>query len=158
MKKYKIFLFVWAIIWIALDQITKQWAEQSFQYAVANPVIPFLNWTLVYNKGAAFSFLADFPGWQRWFFSVVSGLATIGLSVWICKLKGHQKFTGLGLAFILSGAVGNLIDRSLYGHVIDFIDVYYQNWHWPVFNVADIAVCIGVFMLLINNFFEKEAE
>ena len=158
MKKYKIFLFIWVIIWIVFDQVTKQWAEQSFEFAVANPVLPFLNWTLVYNTGAAFSFLADFSGWQRWFFIIVSALASLGLIYWILKLKDHQKFTGLGLAFILSGAIGNLIDRSLYGHVIDFIDMYYKTWHWPVFNTADIAVCIGVVMLLINSFFEQDPE
>ncbi len=134
---------------IVLDQLTKYWAEHHLTLRIADPVIAFLNWTLVYNKGAAFSFLSDASGWQRWFFISLSTVVCSILLVWIHRLPHKITLTAVALALVLGGAFGNLIDRIRLGHVIDFIDMYYQQWHWPAFNIADSAITIGAILLAI---------
>jgi signal peptidase II len=144
-------------IWISIaiiiaDQITKIVADQYLQYGQPVAVMPMFNFTLLYNTGAAFSFLSNAGGWQRWFFIFLSSSISVVLIIWLYKLPAQQKFQTLSLALILGGAIGNLIDRSLYGHVIDFLDVYYQHRHWPTFNIADSAISIGAVMLIIDSF------
>ena len=145
-------VWVWiSIAVIILDQITKIYADQLLNYAQPVAVMPMFNFTLLYNKGAAFSFLSDAGGWQRWFFIILSVTISTVLIVWIYKLKSHEKLQTISIALILGGAIGNLIDRSIYGHVIDFIDIYYQHHHWPAFNIADSAISIGAVFLIIDS-------
>lgn len=140
-----------SLLVIALDQLTKILADQLLSYAQPVAVIPMFNFTLLYNKGAAFSFLASAGGWQRWFFLVLTLLVSAFIFNWLRKLKPHQLLHMIALALILGGALGNLIDRSIYGHVIDFIDVYYQQYHWPAFNIADSAIFIGAVLLIYDT-------
>ncbi|BCL75274.1 lipoprotein signal peptidase [Jeongeupia sp. HS-3] len=145
-----------AIVVIVLDQASKHAAEAAFSYGDVLPVIPgFFNLTLAYNPGAAFSFLADAGGWQRHFFTVLA----LGVSVFIVlTLRKHhdQKLFSLALSLIMGGALGNVIDRVLFGHVIDFIQFYYQNWYYPAFNIADSAICVGAALMVWDSFRKKE--
>lgn len=136
---------------IVLDQISKLLADNLLHYHVPVDVIPMFNFTLMYNKGAAFSFLANAGGWQRWFFLILTTAVSIFIYRWLTKLKPHQVMQYSALALILGGAIGNLIDRAIYGHVIDFIDVYFQQHHWPAFNIADSAITIGAILLIIDT-------
>lgn len=136
------------------DQLTKQVAEHLLHYGQPIEVLPFLNWTLLYNPGAAFSFLSDAGGWQRWFFLVVSVVASIVFFVWMLRLPLQQTLMRYSLALIVAGAVGNLIDRALFGHVIDFISVHWQSkYFYPAFNVADSAITLGAALMIIDVFF-----
>lgn len=158
-KRTLIGLFALAFGVLVIDQITKIWTDNAIELYQRIPVIDgVFNLTLAYNKGAAFSFLADQPGWQRWFFTVLALMVSVVLIVWLFRLKPHEKLLGVCLALILGGAVGNLIDRVLYGHVIDFLDFFYKDYHWPAFNVADMAICIGgVSMVLVSFFLDKKS-
>lgn len=133
---------------VALDQATKILASRALIYGAPLPVLPSFNLTLLHNPGAAFSFLADANGWQRWLFT---GLA-LGVSAYLVVLlrTSEPQTAGYraGLSLILGGALGNLIDRVLYGHVVDFIQVYYRDWYFPAFNVADAAITIGAALLI----------
>jgi signal peptidase II len=122
------------------------------------PVMPFLNITYVHNTGAAFSFLSSAGGWQRWFFVVIAVVAVVILTVWLKRLEPDEGWLALSLSLILGGAIGNLYDRIAYGYVIDFLDTYYQQWHWPVFNIADSAISVGVVILLLDTFFNEKKE
>ena len=143
---------------VVLDQLTKYIAESSLDYRLPVNVFTSLNMTLVYNRGAAFSFLSDAGGWQRWFFMGFSIIISIALVYWLRSVDKNRLYLASGLALILGGAIGNLIDRSLYGHVIDFIDVYYSSWHWPAFNIADSAITLGAGLLILDMFTHKETE
>jgi len=112
----------------------------------------------MHNEGAAFSFLADAGGWQRWFFSVLAFVISIVLIVWIKRLKTEEKMLAVSLSLILGGAVGNLIDRVRFGYVVDFIDVYYDAMHWPAFNIADSAITIGAVWMIITSFRQPAEE
>jgi signal peptidase II len=140
-----------ALLVLLLDQLTKVWAEAALGYGQPVALLPFLNLTLVYNLGAAFSFLADAGGWQRPFFIVLSSAVSLALVVWIWRLPPGARLLGGALALVLGGAVGNLVDRLAYGHVIDFIDLHAGGWHWPAFNVADSAITCGVLLLLFDG-------
>lgn len=156
-KKTLMWLFALAIGILLIDQATKIWADNTIKLYEKIPVIDGLfNLTLAYNKGAAFSFLADQAGWQRWFFSGLKLVVSVVLVVWLFRLKPQEKWLGVSLALILGGAVGNLIDRVLYGHVIDFLDFFYKNNHWPAFNVADMAICMGGVSMVLASFWVKE--
>ncbi len=144
-----------SLLVIGLDQVSKQLAESSMMVFERVPVIPFLNMTLAYNEGAAFSFLSDQGGWQRWLFAGLAIVVTLILVGWLGRLKS-EKILAVSLSLVIGGAVGNLIDRLLYGHVIDFIDLYYQQWHWPAFNIADSAISVGVVLMLLDAFLEKD--
>ena len=136
-----------SLLVLVLDQITKLWAES----VLINGQIELLSWfnlTLAYNTGAAFSFLADAGGWQRYFFLGIGVVAVLIIFVWLRKLQSHERTTAIGLALILGGAIGNIIDRALYGHVIDFIDWHYGAWHWPAFNIADSAISVGAVLII----------
>ena len=133
-----------------VDQLTKLWFDSAFRYGERLQVLPFFDFTLLYNPGAAFSFLADQAGWQRWFFTVL-GLGAAGFMVWMMhKNRSHTRLL-LALALILSGALGNVIDRVAYGHVIDFLLFYWQNWYYPAFNVADSCITLGAILLILDE-------
>ena len=153
-------LFKWlgiSAIIVVLDQITKQIAENSLTLYERVSVMPFFNFTLAYNEGAAFSFLADAGGWQRWFFVLLTLVISTVLIIWLKKTD--NKLEQWAISLVLGGAVGNnLIDRPLFGHVIDFLDVYYENHHWPAFNVADMAISGGVALLILATFLHKPAQ
>jgi len=141
------------VLVVALDQVTKVIAENSMALYESVPVMPYFNFTLAYNTGAAFSFLADASGWQRWLFAVIAVVVSVFITGWLLRLRREQKWLGVSLALVLGGAIGNVWDRITLGHVIDFIDVYYQDWHWPAFNIADSAICVGAAMLVIESLF-----
>lgn len=136
---------------IGLDQFSKWLAEQTLVLYQPLPVLPSFNLTLMYNRGAAFSFLAQAGGWQRWFFLVLSLAVSVLLVIWLSRLKAGQTKLAAALAMVLGGAVGNLIDRVWHGHVIDFIQVYYDRWYWPAFNVADSAITVGAVLLVLDS-------
>lgn len=138
---------------IVLDQASKLWIDSSFEPYQRVPLIGgFFDLTLAYNTGAAFSFLADAGGWQRWFFTLLSSLIAVLLVVWLKRLPACDRLNAAALALIIGGAVGNLIDRLAHGHVIDFLLFYYRQWYWPAFNVADSAISIGVVLMLAAMF------
>jgi len=145
-----------AIVFIVIDQVTKQWVANTFNYGESLSIISYFNITYVHNPGAAFSFLADQPGWQRWFFTTISLAASILFVVWMSKTPKSNKLLSVALAFMLSGAVGNLIDRALFGYVIDFIDVYIFSYNYPVFNIADSAIFIGAMLIILDMFINKK--
>ncbi len=139
---------------IGLDQLTKYWASQALHYHVPVPVMPSFNFTLMHNTGAAFSFLSDAAGWQRWFFAAVALGVSAALVVWLKRLPAGQRWLAVALALIIGGALGNLVDRLVFGYVIDFLDVYYGQWHWPAFNIADSAITVGAVILAVDALFE----
>jgi signal peptidase II len=143
------FLSIAALV-VVLDQLTKWAALKYLVRHVEVAVVPFVNLTLAYNRGAAFSFLSDAGGWQNAFFSVVAAIACAVIIYMLYRTRGRDPLVSLGLVFVLGGAVGNLVDRLLYGHVVDFIDVYYRHWHWPTFNIADSAITIGAILLILD--------
>ncbi len=138
---------------IGLDQFTKWLAEQYLVYGEPVPVLPLFNLTLAYNTGAAFSLLAEAGGWQRWLFAGLALVVSVIIIAWLRRLGPKERLTGLALTLILSGALGNLIDRLYLGYVIDFIDVYYGSYHWPAFNIADSAITVGATLLVISSLF-----
>jgi signal peptidase II len=141
---------------VVLDQASKLMADQMLEYHQAVAVIPFFNFTLSYNAGAAFSFLSDAGGWQRWFFILLATVISVIIFFWLKGLSGRQYWLAAALSLVLGGAIGNLIDRIAYGHVIDFIDIYYHDWHWPIFNIADSAIVVGVVILIADGLFGKD--
>jgi len=143
---------------LVLDQCTKWLAGSGLQYGEPVPLVPMLALTLAHNYGAAFSFLGDASGWQRWFFILLAVAVSAVLLLWLKRLQRHEWRIALALALILGGALGNVIDRLLYGYVIDFIDFYYGDWHWPVFNVADSAISVGAALLLFDALFGRPAQ
>jgi signal peptidase II len=143
---------------IGLDQLTKFFADTLLDPYQALPVTPFFNLTLMYNKGAAFSFLSEAGGWQRWFFIVLALGVTGVLIAWLRGVSPGQRRAALALSLIIGGAVGNLIDRVFRGQVVDFIQLYYQQWYWPAFNVADSAITVGVVIMLLDAVFTKHEE
>ncbi|MBZ4194937.1 MAG: signal peptidase II [Candidatus Contendobacter sp.] len=147
-----------SVLVIGLDQATKTLAEILLVMHRPIPVLPSFNLMLTYNPGAAFSFLADGGGWQRWFFLGLGTAVSIGLILWLRRLKPEEKRLALALALILGGAIGNLIDRAWLGHVIDFIQLYYDHWYWPAFNVADSAITLGATLLVLDSFSAREAS
>ncbi len=142
-----------SLVVVVLDQLSKYWVVASFEEYEILTVWPVFNLTLVYNTGAAFSFLSDAGGWQRWFFIAVAVVVSIILAVWLTRLQPQERLTAVGLAFVIGGAVGNLIDRILLGKVVDFLQWHWQDWYWPSFNLADSAITLGVILLLVDGFF-----
>ena len=132
---------------VVLDQISKWYVEQHLTLGVPVHVLPVFDLTLLYNTGAAFSFLAGETGWQRWFFTVLALGVSVLIVVWLARLPREQRWTGAALSLVLGGAVGNVIDRMRLGHVIDFIHLHYGDWYWPAFNVADSAISVGAVIL-----------
>lgn len=135
---------------VTLDQASKLLVDSWMQLNHSIELIPSFQLTYLRNRGAAFSFLSDAGGWQRWFFISLSVVASVAISIWLRRLPHDRHWEAAAWALVLGGALGNLIDRIAYGYVIDFLDVYYGDWHWPAFNIADSAITIGVLMLLID--------
>jgi signal peptidase II len=144
-----------SVVVIALDQLSKAWAVQALQpIGLPHPVIPgFLNWTLIFNKGAAFSFLTDGGGWQRWFFVLLALIISAVLVAWLARTPRRDWRTALPLGLIVGGALGNLIDRLHAAQVTDFIQVYFRQWSYPVFNIADCGITVGAVMLVAFGLF-----
>jgi signal peptidase II len=139
-----------AFLIMVLDQLSKVLILGAFQFGEARPVASFFNLVRVHNSGAAFSFLADASGWQRWFFTGVGLVATVFI-VYLLKAHPGQKLFCFALACILGGAVGNVIDRLLHGYVIDFLDFHWAGWHFPAFNLADSAITLGAICMIADE-------
>ena len=139
-----------SIVLVIADQLTKLWALSSLTPYEPVHLMPMVNFTLAFNTGAAFSFLSGAGIWHHWFFIIFSGLMSLLILAWMLRASYESRLLLFSLSLILSGALGNLIDRLVHGHVVDFIDVYYQQYHWPVFNLADTAICIGAVCLIID--------
>lgn len=151
---------VWLILTVvvvALDQWTKVLVENALVYGERVPVLPIFNLTLAYNPGAAFSFLADAGGWQRWFFTAVAVVASVVILAWLVTLKG-QRWVAAALALVLGGALGNLWDRLVHGHVVDFLDFHWSGSHFPAFNIADSAITLGATILILDMFVQWRQE
>jgi signal peptidase II len=140
-----------ALLLVVLDQLAKYWVSASFDYGEARAVTGFFNLVLTHNKGAAFSFLAAASGWQRGFFIVIALVAIVVISVLLARHAGEKLFC-LALALILGGAIGNVLDRIVLGHVVDFLDFHLAGWHWPAFNLADSAITVGALLLVADSF------
>jgi len=146
----KALIFCVSVLVVVCDQLTKYWALAFLTPYDAKPVFSMLSWTLAFNSGSAFSFLADSGRWHAWFFTGFSSLISLVLLVWIVRLNTARLYgQAFALALILGGAIGNLIDRVRIGYVVDFIDIFYKSHHWPVFNLADSAICVGAVLLAI---------
>ncbi len=143
--------WIWlSVAILLLDQLSKYYIRHEFDLYESVALMAGLNITYVQNPGAAFSFLSDAGGWQRWFFIVVSSAVSLVLIIWLYRIPDSKRWLAAALALILAGAAGNLVDRIMFGYVIDFIDIYYAAWHWPAFNVADAAISTGAIMLIID--------
>lgn len=140
-----------SLIVFAMDQLTKHAISASFQPGESKYILPFFNLVLAYNKGAAFSFLANASGWQREFFIVLT-LTVSSFLLWTMRKNPTNKLLLTALAFIIGGAMGNLYDRVLYGHVVDFIQWHAAGYYWPAFNIADSAICLGAGLLIFDSF------
>ena len=147
MKRY----FLMAIVIVLLDQLTKLWVLGTFEPFEVVTVLPVFNLTLVFNEGAAFSFLADAGGWQRYVFLLISAVMSVVFVVWLTRIKAHEVWLAYGLALLLGGAVGNLIDRIWLGKVIDFLQWHWSEAYFPAFNLADAAITLGVIFLLWDS-------
>lgn len=148
------------VLVLVLDQVSKAYFEGTLSLYQQIVVIPDLfSWTLAYNTGAAFSFLADSSGWQRWLFALIAIVVSAVLVIWLKRLKPSDTWLAIALALVLGGALGNLYDRIVLGHVIDFILVHWQNRHYfPAFNLADSAITVGAVMLALDMFKSKKSE
>ena len=157
-----------SLLMVSLDQVTKYWANAQLVKYKPVDFLPMIDLTLMHNPGAAFSFLSHAGGWQRWVFSLIALLVSGFIVMWIKNLKRHERLLAISLALILGGALGNVIDRLLLGHVIDFVDFHYtaqqclplfvpinspagMMCHWPAFNIADSAISLGVVLIIIEN-------
>ena len=141
-----------SLLAVILDQVSKLLVSHSMQLYQSISIVPFFNLTYVHNNGAAFSFLSEAGGWQRWFFAALAIVISMVIAVWLSRLKAHETLLAVSLSLVLGGAIGNLIDRLAYGYVIDFLDIYVQSWHWPAFNIADSAITLGVVLMLLESF------
>jgi signal peptidase II len=141
-----------AVLVIVIDLGTKAMATAMLTYGNPVPVLPLFNLTLLHNTGAAFSFLAEAAGWQRWFFVVLALVVSVVLVGWLRNLQRHETWTAIAIALILGGALGNVYDRVVHGYVVDFLHFYWQSWHFPAFNLADTAITIGAAMMILDVF------
>lgn len=150
-------------LWLAglmlvIDIGTKFWVMNSIGYGWEHriEIFPFFNLLHVHNYGAAFSFLSDAGGWQRWFFASLALGVCAMLLVWMRQLPATNKLLNIAYTMVIGGALGNLFDRLVHGYVVDFLDFYYKQYHWPAFNVADIAICAGAGLILLESFLHEE--
>lgn len=141
---------LWALVLVLLDQLTKQWILRHYALWDSTPITSFFNIVRAHNTGAAFSFLANHSGWQRWLFVGIGVVATV-LIVWQLRKYPAQKLFCLALASILGGAIGNVLDRLMHGYVVDFLDFYWGSYHFPAFNVADMGITIGAALLIADE-------
>ncbi|PRY64268.1 signal peptidase II [Vreelandella songnenensis] len=137
-----------AVAVIVVDLTTKAIASSQLGYLQPVEVLPFFNLTLMHNTGAAFSFLASHPGWQRWFFAVIAIGASVGLTIWLSRVRADEKLLAISLPLIIGGALGNLYDRLVHGYVVDFLSFHVSGWYYPAFNVADIGITLGAIGLI----------
>ena len=142
---------------LLLDQLSKWLVFQHLQYRILK-VLPVLNFRLALNRGAAFSFLGTAGGWQVVFFSVIALVVSVVILVWLSRLAATERLQALALSLVLGGAIGNVLDRVRLGYVIDFIDFHIGSWHYATFNIADIGICVGAFLLVVNVWFLKKAR
>ena len=149
-----------SLLVLVIDQASKFYFEAKLEMFQQIVIIPDLfSWTLAYNTGAAFSFLADSSGWQRWLFALIAIVVSAVLVVWLKRLGRNDTWLAVALALVLGGALGILYDRVALGHVIDFILVHWQNrWYFPAFNIADSAITVGAIMLALDMFKSKKTE
>ncbi|MBC8950624.1 MULTISPECIES: signal peptidase II [Xenorhabdus] len=149
--------WLWLVVVVfILDLGSKYLVLQHFTLYESIPLIPYFNLTYAQNLGAAFSFLADKGGWQRWFFALVAVAITVVLLVMMYRSNAKQKLSNIAYALVIGGALGNLFDRLVHGFVVDFIDFYVGEWHWPTFNIADSAICIGAALIIIESFISPD--
>jgi len=156
MHKHNLTWLWLSIAIIIVDQAMKFVIKHHFQYGMAHRVTPFLNIVHVRNYGAAFSFLNDPGGQQRWFFSLISLAVSIVLTIWLLTLEAHHRGRAVALALIIGGALSNFWGRFTLGYVVDFLDLHMDQYHWPAFNVADSAICIGAIILIISFVKQKK--
>ncbi len=143
---------------VALDQATKYIATSAMELYESIAVLPFLNLTLVHNFGAAFSFLSQAGGWQRWFFSTLAFAVSVVIIAWLPRLRDGHFHLPLALSLVLGGTLGNLVDRMVLGYVVDFLDFHAAGRHWPAFNVADTAITLGAFFLILDTLRRRPEE
>ena len=149
-KKYTNLRWLWLSgFLIVIDQITKSWVSQVLLLYQAVPISKYISLTLAHNQGAAFSFLEGAGGWQRWFFISVAVIVSIVIFVWLFRLPKPKPWLACALSLVMGGALGNLLDRIVFGYVVDFVHFHVNNWYWPAFNVADSSICIGTFILIL---------
>ncbi|GAC14418.1 signal peptidase II [Aliiglaciecola lipolytica E3] len=149
--------FLWlALLTLILDQWSKHAVLAGMELYQSIQITPFFNLTHTRNYGAAFSFLNDASGWQRWMFTAIAVVVSVVILRWLKGAPKHQIMLPVAFSLILGGALGNVYDRVVYGYVVDFLHVYYQQYEWPVFNIADSAICLGAFLLIIDMFKNKE--
>lgn len=158
-KKRTALIWLWlSALVIGVDLVTKILAETYLQYAQPVHILPVFDLTLLYNTGAAFSFLADQGGWQRWFFTSIALVVSLVLIVWLYRIPRVQRWLPCAIALILGGALGNLIDRIYYGHVVDFLSFHWQGSYFPAFNIADSAITLGALMLVVDALLESKVK
>ena len=165
LKRLSLIIFITVLF---ADQLSKILVKHALVPGIGKTLIPWVNLSLVHNQGAAFSMLSSAGGWQRWFLTALAAIVSIFIVLWIRKLPEHEKLTGIALSLVLGGAVGNLVDRVIYGHVIDFIDFYYpgngsclpffnklsvSSCHFATFNIADSAITIGAVLMILASLF-----
>ncbi len=155
---YSLRWYALAALVVVLDQFTKGLAESALEYGRPVEVFSWFNLTLQYNTGAAFSFLSDAGGWQRYFFSAVAIIISVLLVAWLYRMPREQRLLALALALILGGALGNVWDRLVLGHVVDFISVHYGGRYFPAFNIADSAISLGAACMIYDSLFGSEPE
>lgn len=144
-----------SVVVVLIDHLSKVWAQNHLVLYAAKPVFPGFNLTLSYNRGSAFSFLNSASGWQVWMFGLIAIIVTTILLIWLRRITAKQIWVSVAITLIIGGALGNLWDRFSYGHVIDFIELYISHFYWPVFNIADSAICVGAFMLFCDALRKK---
>ena len=149
------YLFL-SILILFIDQLTKWKMVKVVSLHDFVEVTPYFNLTMAHNYGAAFSFLADAGGWQRYFFIIITVIISLILVVWLSRLERYQRGEAFALSLILGGALGNLVDRVIYGYVFVFIDIHYAGYHWPAFNVADMAIVAGAILLIMDSFKKQD--
>ena len=147
-----------ALLAVVLDQASKLWILANIDLYERIPVLPVFNITYVRNYGAAFSFLADAGGWQRYFLTAIAVVISVLLVWWMNQIRRENRMLGSAYALVLGGAIGNLYDRMAYGYVVDFIHVYYQDWHFPAFNIADSAITLGAVLLIADALFNSDSD
>jgi len=158
-RRWLVYLLVISLI-VVFDQWTKWLISSGFELYEARPITQWFNLVLAHNTGAAFSFLSNAGGWQRWFFVVLTVVAVVVLTVWLKRSASTAQRLRCGILLVLGGAIGNLIDRVRLGYVVDFLDVHVSGWHWPAFNVADSAIFCGMALLILDAFMDgrKKAQ
>jgi signal peptidase II len=147
-----------SLLLFAVDYITKAVVVANMKLYESIEILPIFNFTYMHNYGAAFSFLSDAGGWQRWFFSSIAVVISLLLTYWLKKLPAKNWVLCGAYAMVIGGAIGNLVDRLVHGYVVDFLHFYYQDWHYPAFNVADIAIVCGAGLLLLDAFTGEGAD